>query len=58
MPKETAWKRSIAWLPVYIENGRVAEFGWRWLTPVWWRWFEGRYRDYWSPCTHNWDEDD
>lgn len=50
------WQRRFVWLPVYVEDGFPARFGWRWLVPVWHRWFESKYGGhYWRPATHRWD---
>ena len=51
----TLWRKKFCWWPVDVVNGNPAKFGIRWLVPVWYRWFEGHYDSYWSPCTHNWD---
>lgn len=52
---QTTWKKKFVWLPEYVEDGAPEKFGWRWLTFGWYRWFEGRHKDYWRPATHNWD---
>jgi hypothetical protein len=56
MSKRALWKKGFAWLPEYVENGDPKRFGWKWLTPVWYVWFEGCHSDYWMPATHKYTE--
>ena len=47
------YKKRFVWVPEYVDNGVVADFGWRWLVFGWYVWYEGRYENFWLPITHD-----